>query len=77
MQEQYGQAMRAYLRLSRAKHTGALGNQAVARSADIVDLGGTDAKRILWAAQDITENRPPLSRWHPDFADPFADWLKS
>lgn len=28
-----------------------------------------DAKRILWAAQDITENRPPLSRWHPDFAE--------
>ncbi|WP_281019078.1 MULTISPECIES: SDR family NAD(P)-dependent oxidoreductase [unclassified Minwuia] len=28
-----------------------------------------DARRILWAAQDITENRPPLSRWHPDFAE--------
>lgn len=28
-----------------------------------------DTKRILWAAQDITENRPPLSRWHPDFAE--------
>lgn len=28
-----------------------------------------DRKRILWAAQDITENRPPLSRWHPDFAE--------
>lgn len=28
-----------------------------------------DKKRILWAAEDITENRPPLSRWHPDFAD--------
>lgn len=27
-----------------------------------------DKKRILWAAQDITEDRPPLSRWHPDFA---------
>ncbi|MDF1776249.1 MAG: SDR family NAD(P)-dependent oxidoreductase [Rhizobiaceae bacterium] len=36
----------------------------------------TDAKRILWAAGDIAENRPPLSRWHPDFADAFADWLK-
>lgn len=30
-----------------------------------------DAKRILWAAGDIAENRPPLSRWHPDFADAF------
>lgn len=37
----------------------------------------TDAKRILWAAQDVTENRAPLSRWHPDYADAFATWLKS
>jgi NAD(P)-dependent dehydrogenase (short-subunit alcohol dehydrogenase family) len=28
-----------------------------------------DRKRILWAAGDITENRPPLSRWHRDYAD--------
>jgi hypothetical protein len=26
-----------------------------------------DHKRILWGAEDITQNRPPLSRWHPDF----------
>ncbi len=26
-----------------------------------------DFKRIEWAAGDITENRPPLSRWHPDY----------
>jgi NAD(P)-dependent dehydrogenase (short-subunit alcohol dehydrogenase family) len=31
-----------------------------------------DRKRILWAAGDITENRPPLSRWHPDHAKDFA-----
>lgn len=30
-----------------------------------------DAKRILWAAGDIAENRPPLSRWHPEFAELF------
>jgi hypothetical protein len=30
-----------------------------------------DRKRILWAAGDITENRPPLSRWHPDYAGKF------
>ncbi|MGV8937497.1 MAG: SDR family NAD(P)-dependent oxidoreductase [Allorhizobium sp.] len=36
----------------------------------------TDAKRILWAAGDITENRPPLSRWHPDFAENFKAYLK-
>ena len=28
-----------------------------------------DKKRVLWAAGDITENRPPLSRWHRDYAD--------
>jgi NAD(P)-dependent dehydrogenase (short-subunit alcohol dehydrogenase family) len=31
-----------------------------------------DERRILWAAGDIIENRPPLSRWHPDYADAFA-----
>jgi short-subunit dehydrogenase len=30
-----------------------------------------DAKRIRWAAGDIAENRPPLSRWHPDHAEAF------
>jgi NAD(P)-dependent dehydrogenase (short-subunit alcohol dehydrogenase family) len=34
-----------------------------------------DDRRILWAAQDITENRPPLSRWHPDYAEAFARFL--
>ena len=28
-----------------------------------------DRQRIVWAAHDITENRPALSRWHPDFAE--------
>ncbi|OWY17733.1 short-chain dehydrogenase [Thioclava sp. JM3] len=37
----------------------------------------TDVKRILWAAGDITENRPPLSRWHPDYDDAFKAWLKA
>jgi NAD(P)-dependent dehydrogenase (short-subunit alcohol dehydrogenase family) len=30
-----------------------------------------DQRRILWAAGDIVENRPPLSRWHPDYAEAF------
>jgi len=30
-----------------------------------------DERRIAWAAGDIIENRPPLSRWHPDFGDAF------
>lgn len=35
-----------------------------------------DERRILWAAGDIVENRPPLSRWHPDFAEAFAEFAK-
>jgi NAD(P)-dependent dehydrogenase (short-subunit alcohol dehydrogenase family) len=35
-----------------------------------------DARRILWAAGDIVENRPPLSRWHPDYAEAFAAFVK-
>ncbi|MEQ8696550.1 MAG: SDR family NAD(P)-dependent oxidoreductase [Bauldia litoralis] len=35
-----------------------------------------DAKRIVWAAGDIAENRVPLSRWHPDYKEAFADYLK-
>jgi NAD(P)-dependent dehydrogenase (short-subunit alcohol dehydrogenase family) len=35
-----------------------------------------DNKRMLWAARDITENRPPLSRWHPDYQEAFAAYLK-
>jgi NAD(P)-dependent dehydrogenase (short-subunit alcohol dehydrogenase family) len=34
-----------------------------------------DEKRIAWAAGDIIENRPALSRWHPDFAQAFKDQL--
>ena len=30
-----------------------------------------DERRIAWSAGDIIENRPALSRWHPDFADAF------
>lgn len=36
----------------------------------------TDERRILWAAGDVVENRPPLSRWHPDHADAFTAFLK-
>ncbi|MDN5003592.1 SDR family NAD(P)-dependent oxidoreductase [Bradyrhizobium sp. GCM10027634] len=35
-----------------------------------------DEKRMLWAAGDIVENRPPLSRWHPDYADAFTKFVK-
>jgi short-subunit dehydrogenase len=35
----------------------------------------TDERRMAWAAGDIIENRPPLSRWHPDFADAAKDFI--
>ena len=35
-----------------------------------------DKKRFLWQARDMIDNRPALSRWHPDFADAFAAFMK-
>jgi NAD(P)-dependent dehydrogenase (short-subunit alcohol dehydrogenase family) len=34
-----------------------------------------DNARIAWAAEDITQNRPPLSRWHPAWKDAFAAYM--
>lgn len=34
-----------------------------------------DIRRILWAAGDIVENRPPLSRWHANYAEAFRAFL--
>lgn len=36
-----------------------------------------DERRILWAAGDIVQNRPPLSRWHADYADQFASFVRA
>jgi len=36
-----------------------------------------DERRIAWAAGDIVENRPALSRWHPDYKDAFERFLKA
>jgi NAD(P)-dependent dehydrogenase (short-subunit alcohol dehydrogenase family) len=36
----------------------------------------TDEKRILWSTGDIVENRPALSRWHPDYKDAFATYMQ-
>ncbi len=36
----------------------------------------TDARRMRWAVGDIIENRPALSRWHPDYEDAFAAYMK-
>jgi NAD(P)-dependent dehydrogenase (short-subunit alcohol dehydrogenase family) len=37
---------------------------------------GLDERRILWAAGDIVENRPALSRWHTDYAEAFTSFVK-
>jgi NAD(P)-dependent dehydrogenase (short-subunit alcohol dehydrogenase family) len=36
-----------------------------------------DERRILWAAQDIILNRPALSRWHPEYKEAFAEFMKA
>jgi len=36
----------------------------------------TDKLRMTWTMQDITEERPPLSRWHPDYKDQFSAFLE-
>jgi NAD(P)-dependent dehydrogenase (short-subunit alcohol dehydrogenase family) len=36
-----------------------------------------DERRILWAAGDIVENRPALSRWHPDYGAAFAEFARA
>lgn len=35
-----------------------------------------DERRMAWAIGDIVENRPALSRWHPDHKDAFEAFLK-
>ncbi len=34
-----------------------------------------DEKRMAWAMGDVIENRPALSRWHPDYKDAFAAYM--
>ena len=36
----------------------------------------TDRKRIAWAAGDLTEGRPALSRWHPDYGEAFKSFAR-
>jgi NAD(P)-dependent dehydrogenase (short-subunit alcohol dehydrogenase family) len=35
----------------------------------------TDERRIQWSIDDIIQNRPALSRWHPDFEAAFAAFM--
>jgi NAD(P)-dependent dehydrogenase (short-subunit alcohol dehydrogenase family) len=34
-----------------------------------------DEKRIAWAAGDLINNRPPLSRWHPEYTPLFEAFV--
>ena len=34
-----------------------------------------DEKRILWAAGDLVDDRPALSRWHPDWKEAFERFM--
>ncbi len=36
-----------------------------------------DNRRMFWAMQDVIENRPALSRWHPDHAEAFKRFMES
>ncbi|CAG8770215.1 12525_t:CDS:2, partial [Acaulospora colombiana] len=35
-----------------------------------------DKLRMRWAADDIPENRPALSRWHPEWQARFEEYIK-
>jgi len=35
-----------------------------------------DERRMAWAIGDVIENRPALSRWHPNYAEVFAAFVK-
>eukprot|EP00486_Rosalina_sp_Unknown_P004717 CAMPEP_0201570630 /NCGR_PEP_ID=MMETSP0190_2-20130828/12962_1 /ASSEMBLY_ACC=CAM_ASM_000263 /TAXON_ID=37353 /ORGANISM="Rosalina sp." /LENGTH=331 /DNA_ID=CAMNT_0047994355 /DNA_START=36 /DNA_END=1031 /DNA_ORIENTATION=- len=34
-----------------------------------------DNLKMTWTMQDITEDRPPLSRWHPDYKDKYQKFM--
>jgi len=35
-----------------------------------------DERRIKWAAEDLIQNRPALSRWHPNHEESFASYME-
>ena len=35
-----------------------------------------DQRQMQWAADDLIQNRPALSRWHPDWREKFAGFMK-
>lgn len=35
-----------------------------------------DKRRMQWSMDDLIQNRPALSRWHPDWCQNFADYIR-
>lgn len=34
-----------------------------------------DKKRMLWTAGDVVNERPPLTRWRPEFKEEVEKWM--
>jgi hypothetical protein len=35
----------------------------------------TDKKRMLWSVGDIVNERPPLTRWRPEYKEEAEKWM--
>lgn len=35
----------------------------------------TDKKRMLWSVGDIVNERPPLTRWRPEYKAEAEEWM--
>jgi len=35
-----------------------------------------DSLRMRWAAEDVPENRPALSRWHPEWKARYEEYIR-
>lgn len=35
----------------------------------------TDKKRMLWSVGDIVNERPPLTRWRPEYKEEADKWM--
>lgn len=51
--------------------------EALARGPENEVTRSLDEKRSAWAAGDIIEDRPPLSRWHPDWAQELDAFVRA
>ena len=64
-------------RAGRRLHAGAPGGAAISTSCAPTTrrTRELDERRMAWAIGDIIENRPALSRWHPDYKDAFQAFV--